>query len=162
MPFFIENGWVRREKDSIVFISKEKLRLKYGVKVFCDIPVDTNRTIGEIVNDLRFQLFKERERRWEHQKQLHQDQSNPSNLKAYKKAIKVDKVGEIGERYAVSLFTLAKQVNLSISSVSRLIKPRCKEKWNRVLCLGVGVIHCENYYNYSGKVFKVIMNEYSF
>ena len=162
MKFFLDHGWCKKEGNSLIFISKEKLRLKYDVKVFCNIQVQIEKTIGHILNDLRYELLKERQRRFDYTKQLSIDQSNPDSVKSYKRALKHEPIGEMNERYAVSLYTLADQLGLSISSVSRLIKPRCKEKWNRVLCLGVGVMYCDGFYNYSGKVFRVIMNEYSF
>ena len=163
IPFFLKHGWCRMEGDSLVFISKEKLRLKYEVKVFCGIAVDTSRSINEIKDDLLFELAKEGGCRWEHQKQLSLDQSKPKDLKAYKRGKKSKEIiGEMGDRYAVSLYTLSERLGVSISSVSRLLKTRVKEKFNRVSCLGVGVMYCDGYYNYSGKVFKVIMNEYIF
>lgn len=171
IKFFIDNGWVREEGDSLVFISKEKLREKYGVKLYCNIAIDTESlSVQGIVDLLRYNIIKDRGRKQIFAKQLYKDQNDPSGddaLERFKKANKKAKVefdGEVCELYAVSLYTLSSLIGMSISSTSRLIKPRCIKKVHRVEYLGYAPTNpeIEGIFWSKGKMFKPKMNEYIF
>ncbi len=165
IKWFTDNGWVREENDDIVFIASSKLALKYDVKLWSKIKIDKNSTITEIVKSLRYELLKEKQRQFNFNKSISQNQRNPSSVKLYKRAIKFKKLGVIEGNYKVGLKCLSKSLNVSRSTVSRLIKDKCRTVIRKRSCIGWSIrvpFRESGYYDYKGKLFKRECNEYNF
>lgn len=177
MEFFIANKWVRPEGDDIIFIGTGKLKALYGIKIRWDIKIERSTSINTILSSLRYQILINKQRKFNYIKKIATNRSNPQGkgaLQAYKRAIKSKYViGEGIDYLKITIKSLSKLLNVSTSSVSRLIKKYeilGKAKVIRIkhLALRFGrlkpvSLYCpEGYFFSKGYVIRVECNKYVF
>lgn len=127
IEFFKDNKWIRVEKNDIVFISTDKLKALYDIKLKFDIKIEKSNTITSLVNSLRYEALKHKQSQFKFINQIRKDQTIPQGvnaLKRHKKAIKVElkTFGEFSNYLKISVKKLSLLINKSNSTVSRLIK----------------------------------------
>ncbi|SRR3989304_2772917 len=127
IKFFKDNNWIRTEGKDIIFISTEKLKKVYDIKLKHDIKIENNNTLSLLTNSLRYEVLKHKQSQFKYINQIRKDQTNPTGanaLKRHKKAIKVPlkTFGEFSNYLKISVKKLALLINKSGSTVSRLIK----------------------------------------
>ncbi len=127
IQFFIDNGWAKIEGKDLQFVSHDKLKKVYGIKLKHNIKIK-NQNITKIVNSLRYELLKLKQSQFKYLKQIRKDQFNPLRKGALARHKKADKfprlTGEFSKYLKVSLKKLALLINKSASTVSLLIKTK--------------------------------------
>lgn len=173
IAFFKEQNWIRIEKNDIIFISIEKLKALYEIKLKFDIKIKKTKTITitSLVNSLRYESLKHKQSQFKHSNQIRKDQSNPQgkgSLKRYKKALKktIPKTfGEFSNYLKISVKKLALLINKSTATVSRLIKVKGAKviRGKQTIMRLKRNIHLpHNMYWNKGFVVKVECNSYFF
>jgi hypothetical protein len=126
IDFYISNGWAKIKGKDLVFISTNKLKYKYGIGQHGNISLPFKSKIIELVKILRYELFKNKQRKFIYLKTLRNNLTNPTNLLEYKRAKSKLKSknteGEVSTGLKISTRKLGIVINKSASTASRLIK----------------------------------------
>jgi predicted transcriptional regulator len=164
LNFFLEQGWCKRENNTIRFISLDKMRKLNDINLTVNIELK-GKTITEITNNIRYELLKEKQRQFNYCKELESHKINARNLAAYKKAMKILKGEKLPTHLTITLQKLTTIVNKSQSTIHRLIKTMGATIFEGVrVCL----TYCANielpkgFYFHKGKIYKKYANSYIF
>lgn len=175
---FKQLNWIREEGKNLVFISHTKLKALCGVKLTWDIRVSAGK-VNELINNLRFEILKNKQRQFNFIKEKLVNRSNPTGknaLQKYKAAVKaclkfgVNTAGEVPKNLKISLIKLSSILNISPAGVSRLISKfvlagKCQRISNKktIGYHNTWLSHLpENHYQYRGFIVSVECNQYIF
>jgi len=180
IKFFIQKNWITQQDNNILFISHTKFKALNGIKFNREIKITKSSLIQTITNNLRFEILKEKQRKFNYVKSVISNRNNPTGknaLKKYKSSIKAIKnlqcnitTGEAPTNLTISLNKLSKLLNISPSSISRLIKIKTKQQKavvirDRILVasqINSSAYIPKNHFLSNGYVFKAVCNKYIF
>ena len=169
IKFFIDNKWAKIKGKDLVFISTNKLKYKYGINHNGNISLPFKSNITDIVKILRYELFKDKQRKFIYLKTLRNNLKNPTNLKEYKRAKSKLKSknteGEVSTGLKISTNKLGIVINKSASTASRLIKEMGATviSGKRIIARFKHKVDLPtNCFQYKGFIFKSECNQYIF
>jgi hypothetical protein len=166
--FFIENKWCKIVGNDIVFISHNKLKYLYGIKEFGNITIAFKTQIKELISIIRYELFKDKQRKFIYIRNLRNDLNNPKTLISYKRAkakLKNSTKGEVSENIKISTNKLGIIINKSASTASRLVKQMGATviSGRKTLCKFSKKVELPtNCFQYKGLIIKSEANQYIF
>jgi len=180
MAFFLENGWCCISGKNLQFISLTKLREKYNITLKATIKLTPNTNTQTTLNNLRYELFKQKSNQFNFLKNIARDLNNPSGNNAlikHKKALRFKKLNSkhnlttLSEtaQLTIALSSLGNIINLSPSSAFNIIKAKVKDSLATVFkkypkCLGKGFYPNppKHIFNSNGYIFTTQCNQYLF
>lgn len=169
MEFFLDNGWVKNEGNDIIFISTDKLKKLYDIKLRHDLKIKKELSITALVNTLRYEILKHKQKQFNYIKSTVNNLINPTGRNAltkHKRAKKMlpDYKGEVLQNLKISVRKLSFLINKSSSTVSRLIKSKGATviRGKTTLSKFKNVNLPNGFYWNSGFVVKVECNSYCF
>jgi len=125
IAFFIENKWVNQECNTLNFISVNKLNILYGIKLRNTIRINTKSSVTETVNQLRYELLKQKQNQFNYLKVIEKDKNTPTDLVSHKRALKLSKdyqCENLSKNLMISVKKIGLIINKSSSTATRLIK----------------------------------------
>jgi len=179
IKFYLDNNWCTLNNNHLSFISLDKLRLKYGIALQQLIKIPSNGNITTLLNNLRYELLKLKNRQFNFLKNKATDKIDPKGKGAcqrYKSAKKFfdnnnyDPTDITREMFLkISLKKLGCIINLSATSTHNIIKQKVLESKAVILRHSTECIKITtkaelkpNQYNYKGYIFTPQCNKYIF
>jgi len=132
--FYIENGWAREHGNNITLISQHKLKKLLKITLMRNINIShlDHSSTSKTITLLNYLLFKFKHDQFQYLREMSSDLINPNGSKAlqrHKAAVRFFKesnskpiLDESDDTYNPSVFTIARTINKSIASASRLTK----------------------------------------
>lgn len=182
IQFFIDNGWAEMHGNNLMFISHKRLLQLYKIKLTKSIKLKKTTCVTKIVNNLRFELLKNKQRQFEFLKKVSRDLIDPKGKGATDRLIKAKRFFRKSNSKPIPLSENVKDLKLKISgeslgkiigksksTISNLL--RLKEQEGKVeITRKKHVLHkslswgpdMKGYYLCKGYWIKVSCNQYKF
>lgn len=166
--FFTKEGWIIKEHNTISFISSDKFNELYGIKLRNTIKLSKNKSVTEITNTLRYELLKEKQNQFNYLKEVEKDKRIPTNLKSYKRALRLSKdykCENISTNLKISVKKIGIIINKSSSTATRLIKTmksKIIQGERKIFRYSANVELPNGFFFYKGCIMQKQCNQYIF